>query len=85
MVLRCDQTNITKSVSNAYLLLIKHIQAIDEMILSYKLVFPDRIAQCFILLNRSVPAADVCCFRNNLTEMNSNINVSVVGQIETVG
>ncbi|XP_039532665.1 adhesion G-protein coupled receptor G2 isoform X2 [Pimephales promelas] len=55
MVLRCDQTNITK------------------------------IAQCFILLNRSVPAADVCCFRNNLTEMNSNINVSVVGQIETVG
>ncbi|XP_056095641.1 adhesion G-protein coupled receptor G2 [Rhinichthys klamathensis goyatoka] len=43
-----------------------------------------KIAQCFILLNWSVPD-NVCCFRNTLTGMHSNINVSVVGPIETVG
>lgn len=88
MEVTCDQKNITKSVPNASFLHIKHIQAIDEMILSCKLfiilVCSDRIAQCYILLNLRV-RADVCCLRNTVTEINSNINVSVVGQIERVG
>ncbi|CAM4729642.1 unnamed protein product [Leuciscus chuanchicus] len=42
-----------------------------------------RIAQCYILLKLRVPA-NVCCLRNTVTEINSNINVSVVGQIERV-
>ncbi|XDV54448.1 hypothetical protein PO909_022732 [Leuciscus waleckii] len=43
-----------------------------------------KIAQCYILLKLRVPA-NVCCLRNTVTEINSNINVSVVGQIERVG
>lgn len=87
MELTCDQKNITKSVPNASLLHIKHIQAIDEMILSCKLfiilVFSDRIAQCYILLKPRV-RVNVCCLRDTVTERNSNISV-VVGQIERVG
>ncbi|XP_077098380.1 uncharacterized protein LOC143749763 [Siphateles boraxobius] len=44
-----------------------------------------KIAQCFILLELSALTDDVCCIRNAVTVMNSNINVSVVGQIERVG
>lgn len=88
MELTCDQKNITKSVSNASLLHIKHIQAINEMILSYKLniilVFSDRNAQCYILLKLTAHP-DVCCIINTVMEMNSTIRVSVVGQIERVG
>ncbi|KAK7120719.1 hypothetical protein R3I94_020644 [Phoxinus phoxinus] len=43
-----------------------------------------KIAQCNILLKLRVPV-DVCCIRNTVTVMNSNINVTVVGQIERVG